>query len=548
MTPAFPRPDPDPVGPGFTRWPDIARWIFIAVAAALLPLMIFASLDFGVTWDEKDRHRNGELVWEFLRGLRSRSSFAETGGHLYPGFFDVICAALEGWVPVNRWVLRHAVNALFGWVGVFYCGRLTSRLFGRWSGILAMVLLASSPRYFADSMNNPKDLPFAAMTVTALYYMSTVSARWPYVSLSTAAKIGVSLALALGIRVGALLYFAYFAVLIAALVVADRCSDWRRLLDTSIRVLGIALVMLLLGTLFWPWAGGAPLTRPFQALLGAANYPWSGAVLFNGREYTPEELPWYYVPWWVLISTPPVVLAGAAWAACAWSNRESALRRVALWAVVVFPVAATIVMDSTLYDSIRHLEFIYPVLIVLAASGWTMVLCAPGRRLVRGIAAAGLALGLTSVLAFDVRFHPNQAVYFNALVGGPRGAFARYDMDYWGNCVLQAVEWSVDTARASGTVVTISGNPWHLVQLDAERFSQVSFTYPARNRHYLEVRLARGPAAALRELAAQPALYQARTPDGVVLCTVRPGPAFGELEALRARSASLGSRRQANPQ
>ena len=70
-----------------------------------------------------------------------------------------------------------------------------------------------------------------------------------------------------------------------------------------------------------------------------------------------------------------------------------------------------------------------------------------------------IAAGLASVLIFDIRFHPNQGVYFNFLVGGPRGAFTRYDMDYWGNCVLQAVEWAVDTARASGTVVTISGQP-----------------------------------------------------------------------------------------
>jgi hypothetical protein len=509
--------------------------------------MVLASFDFGVTWDEKDRHRNGQLIWEFLRGLRSRSSFPETGGHLYPGFFDVICAALEEWVPVNRYVLRHAVNATFGWIGVIYCGRLAARLFGQWTGVLAMVLLGASPRYFADSMNNPKDLPFAAMTVMALYYISTVSSRWPYVTPSAAIKIAVSLALALGIRVGALLYVGYFGALISALVVADRCTDWRRLSDTVVRVAGVAVAVLLLGTVFWPWAQGSPLTRPFQALIGATSYPWTGAILFNGREYSAEDVPWYYVPWWVLISTPPVVLVGAALSACVPSNRGGALRRVALWAVVVCPVAATIVMGSTLYDGIRHLEFVYPALVVLAASGWTMIICAR-RRPLRVVAASCLTVGVLSILVFDIRFHPNQGVYFNTLVGGSRGAFARYDMDYWGNCVLQAVEWSVDAARAAKTVVLVSGNPWHLVQLNAERFPQVYFTPPHLNRHYLNVRLARGPAAALRDLAAQPALHQVRTPDDVVLCTVSPGPAFHELEALRARAASGNSSPPAKPQ
>jgi hypothetical protein len=82
----------------------------------------------------------------------------------------------------------------------------------------------------------------------------------------------------------------------------------------------------------------------------------------------------------------------------------------------------------------------------------------------------------------------------------------------------------------------MSGNPWHLVQLDAQRFHEVYFTPPQRNTHHLYVSLARGPIAALRDVAERPALHKVLTPDGVVLCTVTPGPAYGELEALRSRA------------
>jgi hypothetical protein len=99
---------------------------FGALAATLLPLMVLASFDFGVTWDEKPRHHYGELVWEFLRGLRARNTtYVEDGGHLYGGLFDTICAAVERYVPVNRYVLRHAINATFG-VGTCI-GRLAAR-------------------------------------------------------------------------------------------------------------------------------------------------------------------------------------------------------------------------------------------------------------------------------------------------------------------------------------------------------------------------------------------------------------------------------------
>ena len=536
------RPESDP------RRRSAAHWTFVALAATLLPVMVLASFDFGVTWDEKSRHRYGELIWEFFRGLRSRDSFTETGGHLYGGLFDTICVGLEQWLPGNRYVIRHAANATFGWIGVVYCGRLAARLFGTWSGVLAMVLLAASPRYFADSMNNPKDVPFAAMTVMALYYISTVSPRWPYLSWATAAKIAVSLALALNIRVGALLYVGYFGLLVDAFAIIERNTDWRRLASTAFRLAAVALAVLLLGTVFWPWAQGSPLTRPFRALLGVASFPFGGLVLFNGHEYGAGDLPWYYAPWWILISTPPVVIGGALLSATFLPSRGDALRRLALWSIALLPMCLAIVMGSTLYDGIRHLLFIYPILVALAAAGWTAVLFDRSYAQLRRGAAVLLAVGLVSMLSFDVRFHPNQGVYFNALVSGPRGAFARYDMDYWGNCVLEAVTWSAETARTLGIPLTISGNPAHLVQLDAERFHELYFTDPVRGRHYLHIRLARGPVAGVTELAEQPALYQVKTADGAVLCNIIPGPAYGELQALQSRSTPRAASPEAHPQ
>jgi hypothetical protein len=506
-----------------------ARWTFFLILAALLPLMIAASFDFGVTWDEDDRHTYGVKVWEFLRGLRERSEFAETGGHVYPGLFDTVCAALESWIPLHPFVLRHVVNAVFGWIGIVYCGRLAARLFGPWAGVLAVVLLGSAPRYFAASMNNPKDLPFAAMAMVALYYISTVSPRWPYLSLGTAIKITMSIALALNIRVGGLLYVGYLGLLVAAVVIVDRCTQWRRLAITGALLAGIAVAVLLLGTIFWPWAGGAPLTRPFQALVGAAGYPWEGSVLFNGFEYDATSLPWYYAPWWFIISTQPAVLVGAACSIPFVFDRQDRWRRIGLWFVVFFPLATAVIMQSTLYDGVRHLMFLRPVLVVLAVGGWAGLLQRHRRGRLRTGAAFVLALSVGSVVVFDVRFHPNQGVYFNSLVGGPAGAYKRYEMDYWGNCVLQGVEWAANVAQSFDTTVRISGNPEHVVRLDAQRFPRVTFISASEDRHHMYINTARGLRSEFRNVANHPALYRVRTPDGAVLCSVVAGPAIGEL-------------------
>ena len=512
--------------------PSLATRAFVGLAVLLLPTMVAASFDFGVTWDEWERHHNGVNVWNFLRGLRPREAFAETGGHLYPGLFDTICVALEPWIPVNRWTLRHIINAIFGWIGIVYTGRLAGRLFGPWPGLLALILLTLSPRFFAHSMNNPKDAPFAAMSMVALFYISTVSPRWPYISLTSGVTITVALALALSVRSGAVLYLGYFGLLVGAYVLAERTTDWRRLADTAARVLAVAVGMLLLGTIFWPWAGGAPLHRPILALLGVSNYDWEGSVLYRMWEYPGDSLPWHYLPWWFLISTSPVVLLGALCSTLRFADRATAARTAALWAVTILPVAAALARGSTVYDGVRHFLFIQPILVILAAAGWTEVHSRAKTLWQRRAVMAVLASLILSALAFMVRFHPNQGVYFNALVGGPRGASLRYDMDYWGNCMLQAVEWTAGLARSSGTRVRVSGEPPHLVELNAERYPEVAFVPQSAERHHLEIILMRGSRPDLRAHLRKPAVHRVRTPDGAVLCTIIPGPAYAEISEL----------------
>ena len=285
-----------------SRWPRVLFWILVA---SLLPIMVTASVDFGMTWDEMDRHKNGRAILDYYQGEVPRAKAHY--GTMYPGLFDVIPAWLETRYDVDRYVLRHRVNAVFGWVGILFTGLLASRLFGPWSGILALILLAASPRYFAHSMNNPKDLPFAAMSVMVLYCLSRLSPRWPYLTVGTGAALAVALGLALGTRPGALLYFGYLPLLLLAMLIvqwisavprADRVMV-RRWLRTILRippvhwtagaelVARVSLVIvagLLLGTVFWPWAQAEPFTRPFEALTRAGAYDWDGLVLFDGRQ------------------------------------------------------------------------------------------------------------------------------------------------------------------------------------------------------------------------------------------------------------------------
>jgi hypothetical protein len=401
------------------------------------------------------------------------------------------------------------------------------------------VLLASSPRYFAHSMNNPKDLPFAAMSVVALYCMSRLSSRWPYVTVGAGAAVALALGLSLGTRPGALLYFGYLPVFVFGLVVINRISasdnslvidprpDWRAAATLAMRIGAVFVVALLVGTIFWPWAQDAPLTRPFHALTRASDYGWDSNVLFDGRDVQSTELPWSYLPTWFFISVPPVVLVGMA-LSIGVPVREWTLRRLALWATGLAPIVLIVFRHSTLYDGMRHVLFTYPPLAIVAASGWTALVA----RRPRWLQVGGLVLlvaGLGNILAFNVRAYPNQAAYVNELAGGPKGAFGRYELDYWGNCMLQAVSWSAEVARQANMPVVIWGRPEHLLAADLARFPELQIAENATDPHHLQIHLVRGTLKHLREMATWTSIHRVTTPDGALLCGVYPGSGYDDL-------------------
>jgi hypothetical protein len=200
-----------------------------------------------------------------------------------------------------------------------------------------------------------------------------------------------------------------------------------------------------------------------DAVLGSTSNPYLGADLFRGRMISASELPRDYVPTWILITTPLVVLGlfvvGASRAiaslvrsASEWRTYERQRDLIVLgW--FFLPVLGCVVLRPILYDGWRHLYFIYPALVYLAAVGmetidaYAAVYAGEFRRRTVDLAlSAALLLCLAPVVAFMAQNHPFEHLYFNRFAGGDmKEVKRRFELDYWGLSYRKALEYIVRT-------------------------------------------------------------------------------------------------------
>ena len=139
---AGPRP---PLPPRASRHHSLGGWVLACTLTGLLPLMVALSRDFGVTWDEPVRQRFGERIIQYYKGEFAIDRFQNDGSRLYGGLFDVTAVGLQRLSPLDDYDVRHALNAVFGWLGIVACAALAARLAGPWAGLLAALLAATAP-------------------------------------------------------------------------------------------------------------------------------------------------------------------------------------------------------------------------------------------------------------------------------------------------------------------------------------------------------------------------------------------------------------------
>ncbi len=357
--------------------------------------------------------------------------------------------------------MRSGTAFLFGLMvaAIYWFGRSSLTRSG---ALFAALAVAFMPRLFADAHFLTMDMPVTATTVLGSLLLLRFLEQ-PNGKRAVAAIIGVGMAFGSKTNGFLIIPAAFLFAVWRALQEAKAMSrgtgdkglgtrDWKPLVWQFLRSLALlALVTMgafafLFATWLWLWV--APLERFWQYFTFHAKH-FLVHTFYLGRLW--EMAPWHYPLVMTGVTVPAVTLLLSLIGmglTIVWGRSAPALARFALISYFVH-IAPFLLPTTPKYNGIRLFEPAFPFLGILAgyafgelalrlrgwlqerARGWVS-----NPQLV--VAAVGLVLLAPSVVG-TFRSHPFGLSYYNALVGGIRGAQNRFEVTYWGVNLLNVL-------------------------------------------------------------------------------------------------------------
>ncbi len=420
---------------------------FLLFAFFYLVFSLGTYKDYGCTWDEKDTYQGGMELYQFIVHGEKPAYFDPEHSYPYPFLLNFFTSKIN-------YEFFHLLNLLFAlllfWavyeVVLFQTRKRIWALAGPVFLFLSLSFLGSIPA-------NPKDVPFALfyfLSLAALYLfeenLPEFKARW--------AILGVLFAFTMSSRI---VGFTLFPVL----MIYDfylfgirkqkrgqggfrkwffwRSKDWFGVLATS-QILCMVL---------WPYLGEHYFKHLINVFWLSAHFPPRFEFLFMGGTSDTINYPWYYLPLWIGFTTPLFLLVFFIYSFFKFRGGSVHHLYFLLGGAFLLNFGLYLLLHPAIYDGIRHFLFLIPILSTMAALAFIEFFRpirpqdskSPGNSLGKMTVGFLMVLNMGMTGAHLIRLHPYEYVYFNELAGGFKGAYGKYETDYWVASMKEAVEW-----------------------------------------------------------------------------------------------------------
>jgi len=456
---------------------SLYRMLFAFLVIFLFFFMPVISFDFGRNSDETVSNNYGKDILNYYgTGGHDRSVLNEDkqgySHMIYYGLsFDFLCALINKYIsPFGEFETRHLLNALFGFLAMLFAALIALKLANWRAACITMLFIFLTPTFFGHSMNNAKDIPFAAGYIMSIYFLIRMLDRFPEVKFKDILWLAMAIGFTGSNKINGWLILTSYLIFFAFLLWVFQLYKSRNQLIAVVAlkkmffpIVLVIIISYIISIAFWPYAYSNIFTRPLESLKTFENV---GKLmihyeLFDGRLINMENVPWYYTFKLMLITLPLFVLAGffIAIISIKWMAKRFNISIFGLLIFITFiPIIYAIYKHSKLYNGWRHFLFIYPSFAVVAGMGWEFIFQIMKKKYLKyAVVLVFLALMIKTTV-WSLKNHPNEIVYFNELTGGVKGAFGYYELDPLATSGRQAVEWLIDHQIKSDEKVVVLSN------------------------------------------------------------------------------------------
>ena len=485
----------------------IKNLTFILFATYFL-VGLFVFSDYGISYDED---ANRQMGFRALNDLRSLFNL-----DIYPGFensdskyvastkqygviFDLPLAYLEKLFNLsltrNFFLLRHFAVFFIFFISLIFFYLLIKKRFNENLALLGVIFLILSPRVFAESFYNMKDIILLSFFNISLYFAFELINK---INFKNSLIAAFTCALAINSRIIGIIIPAVIIISFILMILESKSSFKKNYL----KLLFFLFCIISFTIFLWPYLWNDPLNNFLLALKTMSAYPMRLSVFYFGDYISSVNLPWHYSITWILITTPIIYIfffiTGSVNIFLKTVNRFTELssekKRFDPWVgnkermdlivflIIYFTIFLIIYFNATLYGGWRHLYFIYPSIIYVAIKGISFSLKFLNIKYLLII----LLPFLLNTGFWMFKNHPFQYVYFNFLTG--KNVSENFELDYWGLSNMRTLSYILknnDKNEINIFVLSVSPYNFSTYMLNEEDKKRIKFVESIKEADYL---------------------------------------------------------------
>lgn len=452
-----------------------AKNAFVASLVFAAILLAFLAPKAAVNVDEQLHYPHAKRVinWYFTGGNdASCLDTPVTNLKYYGQSVDNITALINRVFGIeNEFLTRHFAGAFFFWLLLFFAGLTAFRLSGSfWISTITVVSVLATPRLFGQAFGNLKDIPFSTGYMISVYLIIGFVKELPKPKWSTAILLGLAIAFTCSVRIGGLILFGYLGLavllifLLKPFLLKQIFSTKLCLLRLSGQSVAILLTGYFAGLLLWPFALQNVFQNPFESLQVMEHYKVSIRQIFEGEWFWSTQLPWYYLPKWLLISTPEFLFLGFGGFLILFfkkiinKNKEQLFTELFLLFTLFFPLVYVIIIRANLYSGVRQMLFVMPLLAVFSSVGIIWIINEIKTNNFKILVFSIFLILIVMPVKHQVQTFPVDYVYFNSISGGNKKAWSNYEYDYYFHALKKPSEYLIDLVGDKQVVVSSNCN------------------------------------------------------------------------------------------